>query len=86
MLRDLFIEFPDDPGSWLIDDEYMFGSDILVAPLFEDVKARNVYLPLGEFFSNRGCNINRRDPRFGNIPAVVCRNNTLRLYRIYKSQ
>ncbi len=48
MLRDLFIEFPDDPGSWLIDDEYMFGSDILVAPLFEDVKARNVYLPLGE--------------------------------------
>ena len=33
MLRALFIEYPNDPGSWLIDDEYLFGSDMLVAPL-----------------------------------------------------
>jgi alpha-D-xyloside xylohydrolase len=49
MLRALFIEYPDDPGSWLIDDEYLFGSDMLVAPLFEDVSKRNVYLPPGEW-------------------------------------
>ena len=35
MVRALFVEYPDDPGSWLVDDEYLFGSDILVAPLFE---------------------------------------------------
>ena len=23
MLRALFIEFPDDPGAWLVDDEYL---------------------------------------------------------------
>ena len=45
MVRALFVEFPDDPGSWKIDDQYMFGSDILVAPLFENVTERNVYLP-----------------------------------------
>jgi alpha-D-xyloside xylohydrolase len=45
MMRALFIEYPDDPGSWLVDDEYLFGSDMLVAPLFENVKAREVYLP-----------------------------------------
>ncbi|MCF8358308.1 MAG: alpha-xylosidase [Prolixibacteraceae bacterium] len=45
MLRALFVEYPDDPGAWLIDDEYLFGSDILVAPLFEEVTSRNVYLP-----------------------------------------
>jgi alpha-D-xyloside xylohydrolase len=49
MLRALFIEYPDDPGSWLVDDEYLFGTDMLVAPLFENVSKRNVYLPPGEW-------------------------------------
>ena len=26
MVRALFIEYPDDPGSWQVDDEYLFGS------------------------------------------------------------
>ena len=26
MVRALFVEFPDDPGSWQIGDEYLFGS------------------------------------------------------------
>lgn len=45
MMRALFIEYPDDPGAWLVDDAYLFGQDILVAPLFENVTSRNVYLP-----------------------------------------
>ena len=49
MLRALFIEFPNDPGSWLVDNQYMFGSDILVAPFFEQVKSRSVYLPKGQW-------------------------------------
>jgi alpha-D-xyloside xylohydrolase len=48
MVRALFIEYPDDPGSWLVDDEYLFGSSILVAPLLhENATGRNVYLPPG---------------------------------------
>jgi len=48
MVRALFVDFPDDPGSWLVDDEYLFGSDILVAPLFhENATGRDVYLPPG---------------------------------------
>ena len=47
MLRALFVEYPDDAGSWLIDDQYLFGSDMLVAPLFENVEERDVYLPPG---------------------------------------
>ncbi|MDO8753800.1 MAG: glycoside hydrolase family 31 protein, partial [Anaerolineales bacterium] len=49
MMRALFVEFPDDPGSWQLDNEYLFGSDILVAPLFEEVESRDVYLPEGEW-------------------------------------
>lgn len=47
MLRALFFEYPDDPTSWLVEDEYMFGSDLLVAPLFEEGAGRAVYLPPG---------------------------------------
>ena len=49
MLRTLFFEFPDDPTAWTIDDEYMFGSDLLVAPLFEDGPGRRLYLPPGRW-------------------------------------
>lgn len=45
MLRALLVEYPDDPGAWNIEDEYMFGNDILVAPMLEDGDSRNVYLP-----------------------------------------
>jgi alpha-D-xyloside xylohydrolase len=47
MLRALFVEFPEDPGSWLVDNQYMFGEDLLVAPLFSDELTRDVYLPPG---------------------------------------
>ena len=47
MLRTLFFEDPEDPTSWLIEDQYLFGTEILVAPLMEDVPGRNVYLPPG---------------------------------------
>ena len=52
MVRALLVEFPHDPGAWLVEDEYMFGSQMLVAPLLESGTARTVYLP--SFEGNRG--------------------------------
>jgi alpha-D-xyloside xylohydrolase len=50
MVRALFVEYPDDPGSWLVEDEYLLGSDILVAPLLETgMTGRAVYLPPGKW-------------------------------------
>lgn len=50
MLRALFVEFPDDSGAWKVDDEYLFGSQILVAPLLESgMTGRTVYLPEGKW-------------------------------------
>ena len=50
MLRALFIEYPGDPGAWLVEDEYLFGADILVAPLLEtQTTGRDVYLPQGQW-------------------------------------
>ncbi|MNJ42848.1 Alpha-xylosidase [compost metagenome] len=49
LLRAMFLEFPDDPTCWMIEDQYFFGSDILVAPLFEETNQRIIYLPKGQW-------------------------------------
>jgi alpha-D-xyloside xylohydrolase len=50
MVRALFVEYPNDPGAWQVDNEYLFGSDILVAPLLEaNTTGRDVYLPAGDW-------------------------------------
>jgi len=50
MVRALFVEFPHDPGAWTVEDEYLFGSQILVAPLMEaGSRGRDVYLPAGQW-------------------------------------
>jgi alpha-glucosidase len=50
-LRPLFLDYPEDPNTAGTDDEFLFGSDLLVAPvLSEEATARDVYLPKGEWF------------------------------------
>jgi alpha-glucosidase len=50
-LRPLFLEFPNDEHVAGIDDEFLFGADLLVAPvLHEGVTEREVYLPAGDWF------------------------------------
>jgi alpha-glucosidase (family GH31 glycosyl hydrolase) len=45
------VEFPDDKNVAGNDDEFLFGSDLLVAPvLTEGATTRDVYLPRGEWF------------------------------------
>jgi alpha-D-xyloside xylohydrolase len=54
MLRTLFFEYPEDPTCWTVEDEYMFGEDILVAPLMAEARSRNVYLPPGSWVDYQG--------------------------------
>jgi alpha-D-xyloside xylohydrolase len=47
-MRALFLEFPDEPETWDVADEYMFGPDVLVAPVTsQGARSREVYLPEG---------------------------------------
>ncbi len=53
MLRPLLLEFPDDPGVVTIDDQYLLGSSLLVAPVFSDSEqpvTRSLYLPSGGWY------------------------------------
>ncbi len=50
LMAHLIIDYPDDPMVWDIEDEYMLGRDLLVAPvLWENEAGRRVYLPAGEW-------------------------------------
>lgn len=74
MLRALFVEFPDDPGSWLIDNQYMFGSEMLVAPLFDDNLNRDVYLPPGQWIdyqTGKEYESGWHNVKSGKIPVIV---------------
>ena len=53
VMRPLFVDFSSDPASYAVDDEYLFGSDLLVAPILEaDMSDRRVYLPAGVEWRN----------------------------------
>ncbi len=48
VMRPLLYDFPEDRTAYPIYDEYMFGPDILVAPVINDgQREREVYLPEG---------------------------------------
>jgi alpha-glucosidase len=50
-LRPLFMDYPGDERAASIDDEFLFGSDLLVAPvLWQGAASRRVYLPAGDWF------------------------------------
>ena len=53
VMRPLFYDFPKDDVAWEIENQYMFGPDVLVAPiLYEGVRERMVYLPKGSTWTN----------------------------------
>jgi alpha-D-xyloside xylohydrolase len=74
MLRALCVEYPEDVAVWSIDDQYLFGRDILVAPLFEDETERDVYLPGGKWIDYQSGKVYDKGWNkiaVGAIPAVI---------------
>ncbi|KAJ5655829.1 Alpha-xylosidase [Penicillium longicatenatum] len=45
LMRPLFLEFPEDLNTYAIDTQYMFGSNLLVAPVFMEEGEVTFYVP-----------------------------------------
>ena len=74
MVRALLVEFPEDPGVWLVEDEYMFGSQMLVAPVLESGNERMVYLPRGKWIDYQSGKVydgGYQTIEAGRIPAII---------------
>jgi len=52
-MRPLFVDFEDDPRAAEVDDQFMLGPSLLIAPvLYEGARSRQVYLPAGAEWMN----------------------------------
>lgn len=49
MMRPLTLAYQDDPNTYTIDDQYLFGGSLLAAPILDETDRRRVYLPAGEW-------------------------------------
>ncbi len=49
MMRPMLMEFPEDKTTWFLDQQYMFGPDLLVAPIFHKSGKVDFYLPEGNW-------------------------------------
>jgi len=51
IMRPLLLEYPDDWTAIGTNDEYLFGNDLLVAPIVKDYdESRSVYFPRGTWY------------------------------------
>ena len=50
VMRPMFFEYPDDEICYTLDSQYMFGDDIIFAPIVEQGQTvKTVYIPDGEW-------------------------------------
>src|SRR5205814_1980468 len=74
----LLLNYQDDPNTYNLDDEFMIGGDLLVAPVTKpDVTSRLVYLPKGiwyDYWTNKkyaGGMMIRADAPLETVPMFV---------------
>ena len=46
----MVMDWPDDTNTHTLDDQFMFGPAILVAPIQPGYRERKVYLPVGQWY------------------------------------
>ncbi|KAJ9137162.1 Alpha-xylosidase [Pleurostoma richardsiae] len=82
-MRAVAFEFPDDPTAWFLDRQFMVGSQLLAAPIFEESGEAEFYLPKGKwtsFFTNEvktGPGWFREKHGFGTLPLYVREGSVL---------
>ena len=78
VMRPLFYDFAKDGQTWDISDEYMFGPDVLVAPILHAGQTkRDVYLPASEDWID----VNTKQTYHGGQTVTVdCPIDTLPLF------
>lgn len=58
VMRPVFFEFPTDPKTWGIDDQFFWGSSIMIAPILTpNTTKRSVYFPAGRWYNGSGLEV-----------------------------
>jgi alpha-D-xyloside xylohydrolase len=71
-MRPLFVDFPADRTSWEVEDQFLLGDDLLVAPVIEEgARQREVYLPAGASWRDAWTGAAREGGRWVTAPAPL---------------
>lgn len=74
VMRPLLVEFPDDPQAWEIDDSFLVGPDLLVAPvLTAGARERVVYFPAGSDWTDAATGETYLGGTIATVPAPLDR-------------
>ncbi len=72
VMRPLFYGFPEDVEAWGVEDAYLFGADLLVAPVLEKgARERTVYLPAGARWTDAHTGLSYDGGRRVTVPAPL---------------
>jgi len=88
--RALVMDYPDDVNVYEIDDAYMTGDSLLVAPLVAGQQSRKVYLPFGDWYcfwthtKYAGGQSYEIEPGLERIPVFVKDNSILPLADVHQ--
>lgn len=88
VMRPLFYSFPADKAAWSVEDAYLFGADVLVAPVLEaGARVRDVYLPAGADWVDAatgaeyaGGQTVRMDAPLDTMPVLIRKGSGVRVY------
>lgn len=84
ILRHVHLEYPHEPGTENIDDQYLLGPDLLVAPIFAaGATHRTVYFPSGEWIDFENPTLRYEGPCWSRVAAPLER---IPLFRRAKAQ
>ncbi len=60
-MRPMFFEYPDDEICYTLDSQYMFGNDIIFAPIVnKGQNEKEVYIPDGEWILTKDKSVYRK--------------------------
>src|SRR5665648_752534 len=72
LMRALMIEYPDDPEVFDLNSEFLFGKELLVAPVVEEGAAsKRVYLPEAEWFDFNHPQISYKGKQWIEYPVTL---------------
>jgi len=89
-MRPLFVDFPEDQKAWQVEDQFLFGPDLVVAPVVaEGVRTRPVYLPSGTAWRcawtgkvHKGGTIFKAEAPLARIPVFIRQGSKLQLQSV----
>jgi alpha-glucosidase (family GH31 glycosyl hydrolase) len=95
MNRPLYYEWPEENNAYVYEDEYMFGNDMLVAPIYtaskNGISSRNIWLPTGQWWDvtenrlRKGGSVFRANYTLDQFPVFYRPGSIIPFYPVQRS-